>query len=252
MNSQSTDQLTSAGARTWRTSTDHPDAGASIGVELQSSAFQAVIFDCDGTLVDSETAGTQVDQAVLADFGWIMTVEEVAMRFRGRSHSYFQGEIERFLGHALSSGWESRYASWYAAAHADVTAMPHAGIVTSRLQDDYVIGVASNGSRAATVAKLRQTSLAAAFGDRIYSSDDVVEGKPAPDLFLHAAEMMGVDPRSCLVIEDSEAGVQSAKEANMAVIAVRHENPHCAQIEALGVHMIDDLSALPLILGCLS
>jgi HAD superfamily hydrolase (TIGR01509 family) len=175
-----------------------------------------VIFDCDGTLVDSEVLSIQVDQRVLADHGWTLSQEEIVARFMGRTSTHFTRELESFLGHTLPLDWEHKYQQWYADAF-EQELTPVAGVENALSRILLPTCVASNSRHARLKKTLGITGLLPRFTGRIFSAEDVREGKPAPDLFLHAAQTMGVPPERCLVIEDSRFGVQGARAAGMRV-----------------------------------
>lgn len=182
-----------------------------------SPRAELIVFDCDGVLVDSERLSVDVDRRVLAEFGWELSVEEIVHRFVGRSGAHFRTEIETYLGRALPSDWEAPYERWYAEAfERDLEAVP--GVLTAIDAIPMRSCVASSGSHAKIRTTLGLTGLLPRFEGRIFSAEDVDEGKPSPDLFLHAASTMGVDPAGCIVIEDSRFGVQAARAAGMRVL----------------------------------
>ncbi|PWJ23312.1 HAD superfamily hydrolase (TIGR01509 family)/HAD superfamily hydrolase (TIGR01549 family) [Branchiibius hedensis] len=210
--------------------------------------LELIIFDCDGTLVDTETAGVEVDRRVLADFGWELTTVEVSARFRGQSHQYFQDQIEQHVGHSLPEGWEWAYRDWYHAILDDVTSMPGAREVLSTLAETRIC-VASNGSRSATQEKLDRAGLSSYFAGSVFSAEDVEAGKPAPDLFHYSARKCDARPDRCLVVEDSASGIEAALSAGMFGVGVRHLNPHADRLESYGVPMIDTLFDLPALIA---
>lgn len=176
-----------------------------------------VIFDCDGTLIDSEVLSNRVDQRVLADNGWDLEREEIVRRFMGRTSTYFTRELESFLGYSLPPNWEHKYQEWYADAF-ERELVPVAGVENALARILLPTCVASNSSHARLKKTLGITGLLPRFAGRIFSSEDVREGKPAPDLFLHTAQTLGVSPEKCLVVEDSIFGVQAARAAGMRVL----------------------------------
>ena len=126
-----------------------------------------VIFDCDGVLVDSERLNMAVEARMLTEMGWPITVDELVRQFVGGSSDTTLAEIERHLGTALTAEFERRSTEEIIAAfHAELT------------------------------------GLRPLFEGRIYSGSEVERGKPWPDLFLHAARSMGMEPNRCVVIED--------------------------------------------------
>lgn len=212
-----------------------------------ASPFDLVIFDCDGVLVDSERLSIEVDRRVLADLGWSLSHDEILHRFVGRSTAHFRAEIERHLGTSLSDDWEAPYQSWYDDAFArELTTVPD---VESALDEISIrTCVASSGSHAKIQRTLGLTGLHPRFEGRIFSADDVVEGKPAPDLFLHAAHSLGVDPGRCAVVEDSRFGVRAARAAGMPVFGYAGGLTPPEWLEREGATVFSDMLELPALL----
>jgi HAD superfamily hydrolase (TIGR01509 family) len=164
-------------------------------------------------LVDSERIATRIDVEVLGELGWAITQDEVVERFVGKTDAAMREEVEDYLGRSVSSDWE-RFAHRYRDAFA-TDLEPVDGIVEALEAIAIPTCVASSGRPESIEAKLRLTGLWDRFAGRISSAADVEHGKPAPDLFLHAARMMGVAPTRCAVIEDSPFGVRAARAAGM-------------------------------------
>lgn len=206
-----------------------------------------VIFDCDGVLVDSERLSIEVDRRVLADLGWELSSDEIVHRFVGRSAAYFRSEIESFLGSPLRDDWEATYQPWYVAAFAELIAVD--GV--ERALDEIVTAtcVASSGTHAKIRRTLGMTGLLPRFEGRIFSVDDVVVGKPAPGLFLHAADRLGVHPEHCAVVEDSRFGVRAARAAGMRVYGYAGGLTPAEWLEQEGAVVFADMRDLPDLLG---
>lgn len=203
-----------------------------------------VIFDCDGVLVDSEIISVAVDQVVLADLGWNLSQEEIIDRFVGRSHTHFLEVIEEHLGRKLLDDWEDAYQLLYRQELA-VNLKLIEGIADALEAIDYPMCVASNGSHSKMEFTLTRAGLWPRFEGKIFSASDVTHGKPAPDLFLHAANVLGFAPSECVVVEDSWAGVQAALAAYMKVIAYAGGITPREQLGGEGVVIIDHMSQLP-------
>lgn len=203
-----------------------------------------VIFDCDGVLVDSEIISVKVDQLVLSDLGWPMTIEEIVERFVGRSHAYFLEVVEEHLGRKLPEDWEDAYQHLYRRALANDLRLVE-GIAEALEVINLPMCVASNGSQSKMEFTLKRADLWSRFEGRIFSAADVNEGKPAPDLFLLAASTLGYEPSHCIVVEDSWAGVTAGLAANMKVIAYTGGISSQHQIPTVGVTNIDQMSQLP-------
>ncbi|MBC7311130.1 MAG: HAD family hydrolase [Rhizobium sp.] len=180
-----------------------------------------VIFDCDGVLVDSEP----IALAVLADFlgqaGVAIDEEGVARRFLGRSLASVRETVRDEFGLEIDEAFLSRMRDvLYARFRAElrpIDGIPAviAGFAAAGI--DWC--VASSSQKERVELCLRATGLIDHFAPHIFSATMVARGKPAPDLFLHAAQAMGYSPEQCLVIEDSPSGIEAARAAGMRVIA---------------------------------
>jgi HAD superfamily hydrolase (TIGR01509 family) len=180
--------------------------------------FKAIIFDCDGVLVDSEKLALGVELEVLAELGLTFERDDYVLRFMGLSTDAFHAAIEEEartrLGRSIVA--EVRGSERLRQVMIEqLTEVPGALKVISALRQPKAI--ASSGSRAGLERKLKQTGLWAHFAPHVYSADHVANAKPAPDLFLHAAAALGAKPPDCLVLEDSVNGVIGARAAGMTV-----------------------------------
>ena len=173
-----------------------------------------MIFDCDGVLVDTERIAVRIDVIVLAELGWPMTEAEVVERFMGRSDEEMTADIEAHLGRRLPASWEEPFRHLYRQAF-EAELEPVAGVVEALDAIAIPTCVASSGTHEKIRFTLGLTGLYERFAGRIFSVSDVARGKPAPDLFLHAAARMGVPPAQCAVVEDSRYGVEAARAAGM-------------------------------------
>ncbi|MGG5887682.1 HAD-IA family hydrolase [Falsiroseomonas sp. HC035] len=183
---------------------------------------RALIFDCDGTLVDSEPLGAAVFAEALAELGLALTAEAALARFRGRRLATTLAEVGGLLGHALPADFEARLRDRTALAlRAGLREIAGAAALVRALTLPFC--VASNAPRAKIELNLELTGLRPHFGDRIFSAYEVGSWKPDPGLFLHAADALAIPPDACLVIEDSEAGVVAALAAGMPVLALLPE-----------------------------
>lgn len=179
-----------------------------------------VIFDCDGVLVDTEPISARVGAQVLTRLGWELTPDEVMDRFLGCSEEHFRAEVEAHVRRPLPAGWDAEFEPLHDAAfEAELTPVEGIGAVLAELEASGVpTCVASNGGHDKMRRTLGLTGLYDRFEGRIFSAQDVPRGKPAPDLYLHAAARMGVDPAACVVVEDSPRGVEAALAAGMACL----------------------------------
>lgn len=168
------------------------------------NAIELVIFDCDGVLVDSERIAARVQVALGAELGWPLTEDEVVDRFIGRSHAAIRAQIAAQLGEDTATTWSERFERLHSEA-VDAELSPVEGLPEALDALTLPTCVASSGSHDKMRHTLGRTGLYEHFTGRIFSATEVARGKPAPDLFLHAARHMGVDPAACVVVED-EAG----------------------------------------------
>jgi HAD superfamily hydrolase (TIGR01509 family) len=203
-----------------------------------------VIFDCDGVLVDSEPIAVRIDVAMLAEIGITMSEAEVIERFVGRSPEVIQDEAEARLGRPLPEGWwdhgEARIREAYATDLREVD-----GISEALGAIDLPVCVASSSGHENLRLKLELTGLYERFAGHIFSASEVANGKPAPDLFLHAASRMGAAPEDCVVVEDSRYGVQAARAAGMDVLGYAGGVTPAAVLEGPRTVVFDDMRILP-------
>ncbi|MFC4030944.1 HAD family hydrolase [Streptomyces polygonati] len=211
-------------------------------------AAELVIFDCDGVLVDSEKIAVKVDVDVLAALGWPLTEEEIVERFVGRSFADMTADIERYLGRALPDGWDTPYRRLYREAF-ERELTPVDGVVEALDALTLPSCVASSTSHAGLRHTLGLTGLYERFAGRVFSAADVARGKPAPDLFLHAARSLGVEPARCLVVEDSRYGVEAARAAGMRSYGYYGGLTPAAWLEGPDTTVFDDMRKLPGLLG---
>ena len=210
---------------------------------------RAVIFDCDGVLVDTELVSNTVLAGLLTDAGCPTTLELCLRDYRGRSLASVMALAERRHGAPLPADIPERY---YAAAEARfaVELEPIRGVVAALDEIDLPMCVASSGPHHKMAVTLRATGLWERFEKRIFSATEVANGKPAPDLFLHAAREMGFDPASTAVVEDSVPGVQAACAAGMRALAFAGDvNPGADALADAGGEVFDDMAQLPALLG---
>ncbi|EFL13352.1 HAD family hydrolase [Streptomyces sp. C] len=181
---------------------------------------ELVIFDCDGVLVDSEPIAVRTHVALGAELGWPLTEAEVMERFVGRSTTSIGEQIAERVGPATARIWDERFREMH--AQAVDTGLQAVDGIEEALDGLHAAGlgpqqwcIASSGSHDKMRHTLGRVGLYDRFDGRIFSAHEVERGKPAPDLFLHAARSMGVEPARCAVVEDSRFGIQAAGAAGM-------------------------------------
>lgn len=179
-----------------------------------------IIFDCDGVLVDSEMIASRELAAYLTDLGRPTLPEECRETFTGLSIKAVGEMVVRDWGLAVPVDFEASLRTRdFAAFDRDLKIIPGVVSILDALdQLGLPYCVASSGAPEKISHSLTLTHLLERFDGHVFSAAQVANGKPAPDLFLLAAETMGAAPGDCLVIEDSPAGVAGAKAAGMRVL----------------------------------
>lgn len=183
--------------------------------------FDLIIFDCDGTLTDSEELNNAAFLQVLHGLGLTQYTRERAMsEFVGRTVSNILLGIQMETGFEFPPDTVARYIrTVQTMQQTDLRAIPYALELVEKCATNFKICVGSNGERTNVMNSLKICGFEKYFNEQnIFTKIQVAEGKPAPDLFLFAAEQMGgIDPARCLVLEDSESGVMAGVSAGMNV-----------------------------------
>ena len=209
--------------------------------------IELVIFDCDGVLVDSERLSQIVMVDMLAEYGVTLSSDAVAAHFVGASDRRSLEILGDLLGRAPPSSFLEDYTRRTQHAYSSqLTAIPGIEDVLSGLTLPYC--VASNSSRSRIDFSLQHTDLLHWFENRIYSAEQVAAPKPAPDLFLLAASVYGVEPSRCLVIEDSSTGVIAARAAGMRVYGFTAMTPAVRLSEAGAHRLFSTMRDLPMLI----
>jgi HAD superfamily hydrolase (TIGR01509 family) len=216
--------------------------------QLAPGSVELVILDCDGVLIDSERLAVKVDVVVLRELGWPLSEAEVIERFVGRSDRDTEAAIEAHLGRKLPGGWEEPFKPLYEEAF-EAELAPVEGVLEALDRITAPSCVASSGTHEYLRYTLGLTGLYDRFAGRIFSAEDVANGKPAPDLFLHAAERMAVNPSACVVVEDSRSGVEAARAAGMRTLAFAGGLSPAELLEGPNTIVFENMRELPRLLG---
>lgn len=207
-----------------------------------------VIFDCDGVLVDSEPLANRELHDSLRRLGLEITLEHSTRTFTGLSMKSCVALVESMLGAPVPDDFVPELRRRTTLAFRD-RLRPVRGVegLLGRLEAPFC--VASSSTRGRIHASLEATGLRHWFpADTIFSADDVARGKPAPDLFLHAAASLGCPPARCTVIEDSVPGVTAARAAGMRVFGYAERTPS-RTLEAAGATVVTCMTELAGILA---
>ncbi|HEY3481095.1 MAG TPA: HAD-IA family hydrolase [Streptomyces sp.] len=210
--------------------------------------YDLVIFDNDGVLVDSEPISNRILAGHLTELGHPTTYEESIRDYMGSAMHRIHDVVWERSGRRLPEGFNEAFHQRVFEAF-DRELEPVRGVVDvlDKLAADGVpYCLASSGSHERIRVALRRTGLYERFGEeRIFSSQDVGRGKPAPDLFLHAAAVMGVQPGRCGVVEDSPLGVRAAVAAGMDVYGFTAMTPRERLEEAGATTLFGAMEELP-------
>ncbi len=208
--------------------------------------IELVIFDCDGVLVDSERLANTVLADLLTEAGLPTTTDESIATYMGLSMPSCVALAEERLGRPLPPDLIDRYHERvFEAFDRELQAVPGVAEVVRQLR--WPACVASSGEHERMRRTLGRTGLHGDFEGRIFSASEVERGKPHPDLFLHAAERMGVEPGACVVVEDSPYGVRAARAAGMTALGYAAMTP-AAVLQVEGAETFAAMAELPALL----
>ena len=209
----------------------------------------ALIFDCDGVLIDSEHLASRVESELTRELGLTLSVEEAHQMFLGKTVDGVLDAIAQRTGTRPGAAWVYNWA--FATAHAfhrelAVVEQLRDGVETLR-DRGHRMAVASQSSLARVRFSLDVTGLAPLFGEHVYVTSMVARPKPAPDVYLLAARRLDAVPAACVVVEDSPAGAASALEAGMRAILYSPRDPPAGTHAALvagGARVIRSMAEL--------
>jgi HAD superfamily hydrolase (TIGR01509 family) len=213
--------------------------------------IKAVVFDCDGVLVDSEIINNAVFAELVTRAGLPTTLEQSIERYMGRATVECVADVERELGRPIGFDLPAEYErEVLARQHTELTAVDGVRELLDLLRAAAVpVCVASSGTPPEIAFRLRVTGLTGYFGEHLYSASMVARGKPEPDLFLLAADRIGVDPADCVLIEDSPFGVRGGRAAGMTVIGLAALAAADTLRAAGAEHVVTAMAQVPPLLG---
>jgi HAD superfamily hydrolase (TIGR01509 family) len=201
--------------------------------------LSCIIFDLDGTLVDSEYLCNQAFLDLLPELN--DSVEALTQRYRGQKLSLILAHIEQRIKHSLPTQFEEDYRQRVSELFSSQL-KPMPNVIEMLESIRFSTCIASSGPLQKIRQALQVSGLAPYFNDRIFSSYEVGSWKPEPGLFQHAAKAMGFAPHQCAVVDDSNAGIQAALAANMLALQYRPNQDLAIFPGAISFH---DMSELP-------
>jgi HAD superfamily hydrolase (TIGR01509 family) len=215
-------------------------------------ALQLVIFDCDGVLVDSETISNRVLAEMLSNEGLPTTLAQSRREYQGMLLADIRTRAEEQLGRSLAEDWLARYETQRDTAF-NRELEPVAGAIETVghiTATGIPVCVASQGKLTKIALSLGLTGLDHFFPETArFSSYSVARGKPAPDVFLHAASTMRAEPPDCVVVEDTPSGITAAVSAGMCALGLAADSDEHALREAGATEILRSLDELPGLLG---
>lgn len=209
--------------------------------------FSAVLFDCDGVLVDSEPITNGVLRDMLDESGWALSPAECMRIFIGKAVRDERALIEARTGQPLTEDWMARfYARRNQRLAAELQAIPGAvaSVAALHARLDGQLACASGADLAKVVMQLQMVGLSGYFGDAVFSGHDLPRSKPAPDVYLAAAAHLAVPPAQCLVVEDTPTGVTAGVAAGATVWAYCPDPAKAEPLRAAGAQRLFDHMAL--------
>lgn len=214
--------------------------------------FEAVLFDCDGVLVDSEPITIGVLRDMLEELGWKLSAQECMALFVGKMVKDEAALIEARTGVPLTEVWLTRFrARRNEALERDLMAVRniHTAVAAIHARHQGRIACASGADRMKVELQLRKVGLMNYFEGRIFSGVELPRSKPAPDVYLAAAKALSVDPARCAVVEDTLTGVTAGVAAGATVFGYSPPEAGHDAAEVLrragAVHVFTDMAQLP-------
>jgi HAD superfamily hydrolase (TIGR01509 family) len=218
--------------------------------------FDAVLFDCDGVLVDSEPITNGVLRDMLEEAGWSLTPAECMRLFIGKAVKDERARIEAHTGRPLTEAWLAEFRERRnLRLEREVRAIDGAVEAVERIHAAFSVRIAcaSGADRFKVELQLARCGLARFFEGRIFSGHEMPRSKPAPDVYLAAATALGVDPRRCVVVEDTVPGTTAGVAAGATVFGYSppeagHDAPSALR-GAGAVEIFTDMRQLPVLVA---
>jgi HAD superfamily hydrolase (TIGR01509 family) len=222
--------------------------------------FEAILFDCDGVLVESEAITNGLLCRMLNERGWALTPEDCVHHFLGKAVRDNQALIEHHTGKPLTGAWMREFrARRDAALLEQMTAVDGVHEALEQLVAHYGtrMAVASGADRGKVELMLRKVNLMRHFEGRIFSGHETPRSKPFPDVYLAAAAALGADPKRCVVIEDTPTGVKAGVAAGATVFGFAPSDPIRVAMHGDGADLLAhgaksvfrNMAELPALLG---
>jgi len=209
---------------------------------------KCIIFDCDGTLVDSEGITNQVIAEMAGELGIQMTGEEASSEFGGKTLDGVLYKMKEMSGKEIPDDWLPRLVQMVSNSW-ESKLRPIKGVREILEKIKIPVCVASNGEPTHVRHSLRLTKLYDFFGEKIFTASEVKAPKPSPEIFLYAAKKMGFEPNECVVIEDSVTGVRAAVKANIKVYGIINNLFSKNDLKNAGAIPFKNMLELPKLLG---
>lgn len=213
--------------------------------------FDAVLFDCDGVLVDSEPITNSVLREMLHELGWELAPDECMRLFVGKALKEETALIAAHTGRAVSSEWITEFQQRRNSALRErLTAIPnvHDAVHQIHAHHDARIACASGADRFKVEMQLRHVGLMDYFEGRIFSGYETPRSKPFPDVYLAAALALLADPKRCAVVEDTVTGVTAGVAAGALVFAYAPDGDGAALRSAGAAEVFNDMAQLPMLI----
>ena len=213
--------------------------------------FDAVLFDCDGVLVDSEPITNGVLRGMLHEMGWELAQEECMRLFVGKALKDETDIIAQHTGQVVGAQWIAQFQQRRNAALIErLTAIPnvHDAVHQIHARHGARIACASGADRFKVELQLRKVGLMDYFDGRIFSGYETARSKPFPDVYLAAASALKADPQRCAVVEDTVTGVAAGVAAGALVFAYAPDGDGAALRSAGAAEVFSDMAQLPMLM----